>query len=473
MDERPIILWFRRDLRLADHPMLAAAAATGRPLIPVFIHDAGIAALGAAPRWRLGLAVETFAGTLAALGSRLTLRRGEALAVLRSLVAETGAADVWWTRTHDPARLDRDRLVKAALKSGGVAARSFPGHLLFEPMDVMTGAGGPYRVYTPFWRAVRHRPVDRPEPPPARLAPPPAWPATEAIADWRMGAAMRRGAAVVAGHVCLGEAAALRRLDRFLDQALVRYASDRDSPAAAATSGLSENLTCGEIGPRTVWFAGQAALAAGSPGAERFLMELVWREFAWHLLFHTPHIATRNWRGAWDAFPWRGDNPDAERWRRGMTGVPLVDAGLREMYVTGTMHNRVRMVAASYLVKNLLTDWRLGQAWFADCLIDWDPASNAMGWQWVAGSGPDAAPYFRIFNPETQAAKFDPRHLYLDRWLAEGRARPAPTALSYFDAVPQRWSLSPGDPYPEPSLSLAEGRDRALGAYGNLSREGD
>jgi len=228
----------------------------------------------------------------------------------------------------------------------------------------------------------------------------------------------------------------------------------------------------GEISPRTAWAAGlhamdRAAFEGGDPaGPQRFLQELVWREFAYHLLFHTPHIETRNWREDWDAFPWRGDNPDAERWRRGLTGVPVVDAAMREMFVTGTMHNRARMIAASYLTKHLLTDWRVGEAWFRDCLIDWDPASNAMGWQWVAGCGPDAAPYFRIFNPETQAKRFDPDGAYVARFVAElGPATPHPDAQAFFEAAPKRWNLDRSDPYSAPLVELKAGRERALAAY--------
>jgi deoxyribodipyrimidine photo-lyase len=203
----------------------------------------------------------------------------------------------------------------------------------------------------------------------------------------------------------------------------------------------------------------------GSAGAETFLKEMVWREFAYHLLFHTPHIASANWRPEWDSFPWRGDNADAERWRRGMTGEPFVDAAMREMYVTGTMHNRARMIAASYLTKHLMTHWKVGLDWFAKCLTDWDPASNAMGWQWVAGSGPDAAPYFRVFNPETQAVKFDPDGAYIRRFVAERADTPGQEALDFFAAVPRSWQLDPARPYPAPMVGLAEGRDRALAAF--------
>ncbi len=277
---------------------------------------------------------------------------------------------------------------------------------------------------------------------------------------------MRRGAGVVGPWQRVGEAAALARLEAFAAAPMAAYSAERDIPGQAdATSGLSENLAWGEISPRSLWATGFRAMQEGNPGAETFLKEVVWREFAYHLMHHTPHILTRSWREGWEDFPWRGDNPDAERWRRGQTGEPFVDAAMREMYVTGRMHNRARMIVASYLTKHLLTDWRVGQAWFADCLTDWDPASNAMGWQWVAGCGPDASPYFRIFNPAGQAEKFDGDQIYRRRWVAELSRNPGPEALSYFEAVPKSWELKPGAAYPLPLVDLAEGRARALAAY--------
>jgi deoxyribodipyrimidine photo-lyase len=433
--------------------------------VPVFILDPETEAVGAAARWRHGLAVENFAHALAGRASRLILRRGPALAVIEALLAETGAGGVHWSRAYDPASKARDTGVKAALKARGVEAVSHPGALLFEPWAVETGQGGPYRVYTPYWRAVRDRDVPAPRPAPARLPAPGLWPASDRLEDWRMGAAMQRGAAILRPHQAVGEAAALARLEHFLAGPVAAYAVARDFPARPGTSRLSENLTYGEIGPRRVWHGGMAALRAGQAGAETFLKELVWREFAWHLLHHTPHIATANWKPEWDAFPWAGDSAEAEAWRRGRTGVHLVDAAMREMYVTGTMHNRGRMIVASYLTKNLLTHWKVGLDWFADCLTDWDPASNAMGWQWAAGSGPDAAPYFRIFNPDTQAEKFDAGGTYRRRWIAELSPRPGPEALAFFDAVPRSWALDPAMPYPRPAWPLAEGRARALAAY--------
>lgn len=461
----PLILWFRRDLRLDDHPMLAAALAQGRPLIPLFILDPETEAQGAAARWRLGLALAAFSAALERIGSRLILRRGPALDVLPALCAETGAGAVHWTRAYDPVAKARDTAVKAALKLQGLGADSHPGALLHEPWTIATKEGGFYRVYTPFWRAVKDRSVGVPSAAPAMLAGPAVWPASDRLDDWRLGAAMNRGASVLAGYQAVGEAAALARLDRFLDGPVAEYRTARDLPAGEHTSRLSENLTYGEIGPRRIWHAGWRALQDGQAGAEHFLKELIWREFAYHLVYHTPHIVSANWKADWAGFPWRDDNADAERWRRGMTGEPFVDAAMREMYVTGTMHNRARMIAASYLTKHLLTDWRVGLAWFADCLTDWDPASNAMGWQWVAGCGPDASPYFRIFNPATQAEKFDPDQVYVHRFLAELCRRPGPEALSYFEAVPRSWGLNAAARYPEPIVSLAAGRDRALAAY--------
>lgn len=466
MTDRPLILWFRRDLRLADQPMLAAAVADGRSVLPVFLLDPETEALGAAPKWRLGLAVEAFGKALGGMGVRLVLRRGPALSVLRGVVAETGAGGVWWSRAYDPASVARDTVVKAALKAEGIEARSFAGHLLHEPWEVQTGQGGFYRVFTPYWKATRGMGVSAPEPAPKRLRGVEAWPASDRLADWRLGAAMNRGAGAVAGYQAVGEAAARAKLGRFLEGLVETYAKRRDFPGVDGTSRLSENLTYGEIGIRAVWHAGLRARDEGRAGAESFLRELAWREFSYHLMHHTPQITRANWKPDWDAFPWRGDNPDAERWRRGMTGEPFVDAAMREMYVTGTMHNRARMVAASYLTKHLLTDWRIGQAWFADCLTDWDPAANAMGWQWVAGSGPDSSPFFRIFNPAGQAEKFDAEGRYRRRFVAELSERPGREALGFFQAVPRGWGLVPGQPYPAPIVDLAAGRARALAAYG-------
>jgi len=467
MAEAPLILWFRRDLRLDDQPMLAAAAASGRPLIPVFIADRAVTDIGAAPRWRWGEAVESFGRRLAARGSRLILRRGAALPVLLELLGDTGAAGVWWTRLYDPPSRDRDAEVKEVLKSRGFEARSFRGHTLAEPWEVRTRQGEGYKVFTPFWKTLDAQGVPEPLAAPAHLPAPRDWPGSEDLPGWRLGAAMNRGAPVLAQSAAIGEESARKRLESFLEGPVDGYHERRDFPALDATSGLSENLTYGEIGPRRIW---HAARPVPGDGAAHFRRELAWRDFAHHLLFHAPQLPEANWRPEWDAFPWRREAPEAERWRRGLTGEPFVDAGLRQMFVTGTMHNRVRMIAASYLCKHLMIHWKIGLDWFADCLTDWDPASNAMGWQWVAGSGPDAAPYFRVFNPATQAEKFDKSGVYRKTFIADGNPAPGPLALAYFDAVPRSWGLDPRAAYPAPLIDLAAGRERALAAYATLRK---
>ena len=461
--QHPAIWWIRRDLRLSDNPALLAALAEGQGLIPLFIHDDSVESLGAAANWRLGLGLAVFASALADHGSRLILRRGPALPTLQSVIAETGAGSVHWSRLHDPAARARDSEVKAALKGQGITATSHPGHLLHEPWTVETGAGGPYRVFTPYWSAVRGREIAAPLAAPHRLQAPAHWPQSDRLDAWQTGAAMQRGAAVVARFQRVGEAAAQDRLAEFIAEKLRRYKELRDFPGLDATSRLSENLTCGEISPRQIWAAGHDHLLRGTPGAETFLKELVWREFAYHLIHHYPGITDQPWKPDWAGFPWLPDNPAAQAWQQGRTGVELVDAAMRELAVTGTVQNRARMVAASYLTKHLLTDWRVGQAWFANWLTDWDPASNAMGWQWVAGCGPDAAPYFRVFNPDGQAEKFDADGSYRNRFLAHRHK--GPDALAFYDAIPLRWSMHPADRYPPPVVALADGRARALSAY--------
>ncbi len=467
--DSPVIIWFRRDLRLGDHAALSYAAATERPVVPVFIHDEVVGALGAAPKFRLGLGLSEFSRKLKDIGSRLILRRGDALGALRNLIAETGAGTVVWQRAYDPRSVARDRTLKPALESAGVEVHVFPGHVLFEPWTVRTQSGGPYNVFTPFWRAVRNLDPGSSFPSVTRLRPCEAWPSSDPLDSWKMDFAMQRGRAVVARHAVVGEAAALNRLERFMNDGIEGYGSQRDVPGVDGTSRMSEHLAVGEISARTVWSALKAAQEIGC-GAEDFLRELVWREFAWHLLFHAPHMADSNWKPAWSNFPWNEDESAAEvlAWQRGRTGIEFVDAAMRELMVTGYMHNRARMVVASYLTKHLMTHWRIGLRWFENHLIDWDPASNALGWQWSAGSGPDAAPYFRILNPERQLARFDADRVYVRKWIAEGQSSPPRTALEYFDAIPKSWEMTADTPYPQPIVPVGEGRARALKAYSEM-----
>jgi deoxyribodipyrimidine photo-lyase len=469
-DRAPVIWWVRRDLRLTDNPALSAALAGGGPVIPLFVRDATVDALGTAPAWRLVEGLAAFAAALADRGGRLILRAGAARTVLEEVIAATGARAVHWNRLYDPDAIARDTAVKAALREAGVAAESHGGHLLFEPWTVETKTGGMYKVYTPMWRAVKDREVAEPGTAPTRLPAPEAWPESESLADWRLGAGMRRGAEVVRRHILVGEEAARGRLGHFMAGIVDGYAESRDRVAEDGTSRMSAHLSLGEIGPRTCWHAGLRAREEGKRGAESFLQELVWREFAYHLLYHTPRLATDNWREEWAAFPWNEARTDEViAWQRGRTGIAFVDAAMREMYVTGTMHNRARMIVASVLTKHLMSHWKIGLRWFEDHLVDWDPASNALGWQWSAGSGPDATPYFRVFNPETQLEKFDPDRAYVGRWIAEGRKDPARPALDYFEAIPPAWGMAPTDPYPSPVVTPKEGRARALAAYENRS----
>jgi len=468
------ILWLRRDLRLRDHPAWHIALNHQEPVYPVFIYDSLIeTTYGAAPKWRLEQSLHSLDIALRQNGSRLILRRGHPLEVLQTLINETGSVRVIWSRLYDPESRIRDDKVYAALYDQGVEASNVNASLLFEPWTVATQSDSFYRVYTPFWKAVSGRDVTSPLDAPSDLFPPNVWPKSDLLSDWKLGLPMNRGAAIVSRFAKVGEHAASQRLDQFIETSIYRYKSERDFPSKFATSGLSENLAYGEISPHVIWQAGfQATLKDGKKNREalHFLKELVWREFAYHLIYHTPHIVDQNWRPSWDNFPWREDNEDAEAWRRGLTGVEMVDAAMREMYVTGTMHNRTRMLVASYLTKHLMTGWRVGEAWFRDCLIDWDIAANAMGWQWTAGSGPDAAPYFRIYNPEIQAKKFDPDHSYRDRFIAEGRLIPHQDALIYFEAIPQSWNLSPDQPYPSPIVDLRVGRQQALEAYQEFNK---
>lgn len=453
------IMWFRRDLRLADNAALAAAAAEGA-VVPLFILDPVIdAQLGAAGRLRLRLSLEALGARLKSAGAALVLRRGDALEALEALIAETGARAVRWTRLTDAASIGRDTKVKAALKDAGVKAESHEGFTLLDPWRVRTGDGEAYKVFTPFSKALLG--FDIPEPVPAvREFSARNEIASDDLADWKLDAPMGPSAEALAFRITAGEDAARDRLDEWLDGPAARYGANRnrlDMPDA--TSRLSEYLALGEISPRTVWAVMDRA--DGSKGVEAARRQLIWRDFAHMLLFYDPEMEAKEWRREWSAFPWRGDNKDAEAWRRGETGLDVIDAAMRELWVTGRMHNRARMLTASYLTKHLMTDWRVGEAHFRETLIDWDPANNTMGWQWVAGCGPDAAPFFRIFNPETQAEKFDPKGAYRAFWL-EGEG-----AETFARMRPKSHHDEGGRPE-APIVGLKEGRERALAAWRDM-----
>jgi deoxyribodipyrimidine photo-lyase len=431
------IVWLRNDLRLADNPALADAAARG-PVVPVYVwapEEEGEWPPGAASRWWLHGSLAALDAALRRHRSRLVIRRGPALETLRDVAAEAGAGAIVWNRRYEPAAVDRDSRVKREL--GG--CRSFGASVLREPWTVATRAGDPYRVFTPFWRALCE--MGEPgEPLPApTLHPPAAWPESLALGELGLTPHIPWDAGL-AEEWTPGEAGARERLDDFLPRA-ARYEGDRDRPALP-TSGLSPHLHFGELSPRQVW---TAVRDAAGPAAGPYLRQLGWRDFAHHLLYHFPHTASEPLSIEYRHMPWRNDLRGLGAWQRGETGFALVDAGMRQLWQRGWLHNRARMVTASFLTKHLLVDWREGARWYWDTLVDADLANNTLGWQWVAGSGADAAPYHRIFNPTAQAERFDPDGAYAARWLGDG-------------------------PRPEPIVDHAAARRRALDAFDQARR---
>ena len=478
----PAIVWFRDDLRVADNPALCRAAASGRALICVYVHEGDGAIgrpLGGAARWMLHGALGALDAQLRRRGGALLLSRGAAGPAIEALAATTSAGAVFWNRRYGGPEREADATLKASLAARGVAAHSANASLMREPWSVANADGKPFRVFSAFWRAfARQGEVDPPEPAPERLAFHELPPAALSLAELRLTPRKPDWSAGLAEAWPAGEAAAHGRLGAFLEGPLRGYGKGRDRPDRAGTSRLSPYLRCGAISPRQAWAAAASAQhAGGGAGAgdfDKFRAELGWREFSYHLLYHFPELARRNFQPRFDAMAWRGDASGLEAWRRGRTGYPLVDAGMRELWATGWMHNRVRMVVASFLIKHLLVDWRQGEVWFWDTLVDADPASNAASWQWVAGSGADAAPYYRIFNPVLQGEKFDPDATYVKRWVPELAGLPPHLAHRPWTATPAELAaagLRLGEDYPLPIVDHALARQRALAAHAALRGE--
>ena len=395
--------------------------------------------------------------------------------VLKALVAETGTDTVVWNRVYEPRAVMRDTALKADMRAAGVAVESFNAALLLEPWEVKNKSGEPFRVFTPFWRAAReHIPAFSLIPAPDTLPAPRQWPPSDALTDWALYPA-RPDWAVGFEQWAPGEAGAQAALDGFVAERLHQYSSGRDWPSIPATSHLSPHLHFGEIGPRQVFRTLETAShhnPALQRDAEKFTSEIGWREFSYGLLFHNDDIATNNLKPAFDRFPWRDDRAALRAWQKGMTGYPLVDAGMRELWTTGYMHNRVRMVVASFLIKHLLLDWREGEAWFWDTLLDADPANNAASWQWVAGAGADAQPFFRIYNPMEQGRKFDPDGFYVRRWVPELARMPDEHLHEPWSApadVLGRAGVTLGQTYPAPIVDHKAARERALAALKAMS----
>ncbi len=464
----PALLWFRNDLRLADNPALAALE--GRQVLPVFLLDDASPdrwAPGGATRWWLHHSLQRLGAALAALGTPLLLLRGRAEIAIPALADAIGATEVLAGRRYEPWAREADRRVHEALAASDRKLRLFTSTLLHEPHRIATGAGRPYGVFTPFSKAVLAQvEIPAPLPAPSRLLGLAHPPAGEALADWRLlpQPPVPDWAAGLRATWHPGEAGAVARLARFATGAMAGYAKGRDTPEGETTSALSPHLAFGEVSPRQAWHVATA---------EPWRRQLLWREFSYHLLWHRPELPERPLRPAYADFPWRPDDRLLHAWQQGRTGYPLVDAGMRQLWRTGWMHNRVRMVAASFLVKHLLQPWQDGASWFWDTLVDADLANNSASWQWVAGCGSDAAPYFRVFNPVLQGEKFDPAGAYVRRWLPELARLPDSLVHRPWEAPAEdlaRAGVRLGETYPRPIVDHAAARQRALDAFAALPK---
>jgi deoxyribodipyrimidine photo-lyase len=464
------LLWFRNDLRVADNPALVAALALGKPIVGLYIHETGgqLRSIGSASRWWLHQSLNAHGRTLASYGIPLEVVAGETDQLLAAAVQKHRAAAVFWNRRYEPTERALDAAIKQRLTATGIEAKSFSASLLVEPFDIRTGLGKPYSVFTPFWRALKQRAI------PVPISPPPSTTRPFARAAHDTAYSPPQWSRKLEPHWSIGEMAAAIVLHDFLDTSLGAYPRGRDLPALNGTSRLSPHLRFGEIGPRQIWHAA-LALAVREPACaeavDKFLSELAWRDFSYNLLYHRTDIATRPMQPKFETMPWRHAPEALAMWQQGKTGFPIIDAGMRQLWATGWMHNRVRMLVASLLTKNLMIDWRLGEQWFWDTLVDADPASNPASWQWVAGSGADAAPYFRIFNPITQSERFDGHGDYVRRWVPELARLPDSAIHNPGEAPPEVLSAAGvqlGGNYPRPIVDLKLSRQRALDALAGL-----
>ena len=470
------IFWFRHDLRLTDLPGLVAAAQRG-PVIPVFIFDdrlGGDWAIGGASRWWLHYSLVSLESSLKQRNGRLVIRTGDSVTALATLAEETGATSVFCSRQYQPWADPQERQLKTTLERQGVTFKRYPGTLLFEPEAITTGGGTPFKVFTPFWRACLKQPepsfpVDVP-----KLQFPEQWPTSVALEELALRPTAPNWAEGWEALWRPGEQGAGDALAAFLQARVQHYGEGRDFPGEPNTSRLSPYLKFGEISPRQVWWAAQEKRRAAPENAsaiDKFLSEIGWREFCNHLVSQFPAMPDSAFNPKFEHFPWATDREKLRAWQRGQTGYPIVDAGMRELWQTGFMHNRVRMVVASFLTKHLLSHWREGELWFWDCLLDADLASNACSWQWVGGSGADASPYFRIFNPVAQGEKFDKDGSYTRRWVPEIADLPDKYLHKPWEAPPlvlQSAGVTLGSSYPKPIVDHKTAREAALAAYGTL-----
>ena len=475
-DSGPTIVWFRADLRVADNPALFEASRGDRPVIGLYIFDdetPGEWGIGGAAKWWLHHSLVALEQSLTKIGGALVLRQGNAADVLAEVVRETNAGKVYWNRCYEPFTIKRDKGIKETLLDQGIEAKSFNGSLLFEPWTIETKAGGFYKVYTRFWLTCRDK--GTPAPPldaPTHLEKFEGDVKSDMLDDWELLPTSPDWAEGLRDRWAPGEAGAMERLDTFLDTGAEDYDNLRNFPAIPATSNISPHLHIGDISPRQIWKITVDRLG-WTKETEKFLKEIVWREFAYHVFYYLPEIPEEPMHNRFDAFPWREDTAALLAWQTGQTGYPMVDAGMRELWQTGHMHNRVRMITASFLVKHLLLPWQQGEAWFWDTLVDADLAVNAFSWQWVAGCGADAAPYFRIFNPITQGQKFDPDGTYIRTYVPEIADLPDKylhTPWAAPDDVLHDAGVKLDETYPRPIIDHKMARERALEAFKSLPK---
>ena len=472
LENGPIIVWFRSDLRTKDNAALLAASQSGQPVICIYVLDEAADStteLGGAQKWWLHHSLKDLAISLNKIGGSLILRRGIPEEIIKQLVKETGAQTVLWNRRYATNHIARDIALKSELKRDGLDVLSYDGALLHEPTQVKTGSGGPYRVYTPFWRAFSSSVEPRePSPAPDKLIAYDDALKSDALNDWRLLPTNPDWAQGVKNEWTPGESGAFERLSDFLDGPIKNYKEGRDFPSQHDTSKLSPHLAFGEITPYQIWAEVNLRHPENTKNKETFRKEVVWREFAYHLLVNFEDLKNKNYNPDFNNFPWRDHHDHLRRWQKGQTGYPIVDAGMRQLWQTGWMHNRVRMIVGSFLVKHLLIDWRHGENWFWDTLVDADPASNTASWQWIAGSGADAAPYFRVFNPIIQGEKFDRDGAYVRKYCPELENMPAKYLHKPWDApsdVLEQAGITLGKTYPSPIVDHQTARDRALAAY--------
>jgi len=483
----PVLVWFRDDLRLADNPALHHACAQGRPVVAVYVFDtqsSGLRAPGGAARWWLAQSLRALNAALDRHEVPLVLRQGRADLVIPALAETVGAAEVLFNARAGAAETQVDGRVVEKLRAAGCAVRGFNANLLHKPGTILTAAGTLPRTFSSFQRAARkERHLRAPYPAPASIRPyrlPAPEEALEAVLEaWGLEPKTPDWSGGLRAAWACGEAAAQRQLADFLDNGLSGYADRRDYPARPGVSRLSPHLRFGEISPLQVLHAARHACAAGAAperDADKFEAELYWREFSHHVLNAEPDLLHRNLQPAFDSFPWQVSADHMTAWSRGLTGYPIVDAGMRELWQTGWMHNRIRMVVASFLSKHLLIDWRAGEDWFWDTLVDADLASNPCNWQWVAGTGLDAAPYFRIFNPVLQGEKFDTDGAYVRQFVPELAQLPASVIHKPWtadSATLARAGVRLGTTYPKPLVDHAAARERALQAFAHIKGKGD